>query len=326
MPAFALALIPAAIVALCALLVFYGARTLFGGLLQGMASNIPLIGPTIAGAIGSILDALAGLVQGALEGSSGILIDLLVAINQMIVGFIIGVVRAPALALAWIEDLYSQVANLFVSIVGLNIQIAAEIASRVANVTGLQALISTAQAGVDWIVATFVPEQVRAALAEAARYANVAVAAATAPLAAMISQLQAALAAEIARVMAYAGAIEAQLQHEVWPAIDNLEAVNSWAIPALTSLVSANLITRLATLEADWATTLADCIIPSCSSVRPYRDMLNLLQQTVVLAALAAVIGQAVRDPEGMARTVADAADELTAIGRDTAGMFAGGL
>lgn len=294
-----------AVVALVYLILVWAGGTLFGAPFRFLMQKIPFVGSQVADAVGGVLDQIGSYAVGWVDGAIYPLVRILSTIPQLIVAGVNTFIGS-------VEWLVGQVVAITGQLVSLSLGLAFQLAVlslRIAENSGLIALLQTGvhavSAQLTWAIDTFVPAQIRDAIATMAAYAAGLVATAEAALRAEI----AVVAGDVARVetalAADVTAIDNELVNQVWPAIDNLAGELNQLLPLALPVTFPLLLTRVAALEATLTTAMDECVNPVCNALLPSLNALKALENGAALVALAALIGEAAHDPDGTAKTMA---------------------
>lgn len=312
------------IVALVYVILYWAGSTLFGGLLRAMANNIPFVGGWIGDAVGGVLSAVNSWAGQWVDGAIYGLVRLTVYVPQAIIAFLDTVVGGFEWVITQVTNLgaaiLSNVMSIFFQLANLTLQIAAH--------SGLISLLQTGVADLrrttDWLSATFVPAQIRSLYEQVTTDIANAVGNAVHNVETDIAAVDASLSSDLANAERNIASIDSTLTTQVWPAIDGLTSVVDTLSPLAVPATIAAILSGVTFLATTWTLDAAECAIAGCAATSPFRDMMNLLQTTELLAGVAALTIAAVEHPHETAQATAAVANDILSIGRGLASEFTG--
>lgn len=344
-----LAALPEAIIALVLLLVLWGARALFGGMLSSMASRIPLLGSVLSTAIDAVIsdsitagESLARTAISAVEG------------------WILGPIFWFEHILADIWDTFDVLRQVVAYIAGTLIQMAVNIA-----VTEARVLIARAVAQLETLVNqvyAIVQGEFRVVYATIDQVEHVLEAYIQAEFTAAEAYTTRAIAAETA----YVTAIEHALQSEITSAISaetafveeefkaavnytlataeaidttittDTSAITAWVTEQVVSLSGAIELVQAASVaftvaavkavETDLGTLKEECTDNLCSGTGELASLLNQLAQAGWIGMLLGYAAWGAADPQGCGHDTASVLGPIARGAKDLVDSAAGAL
>jgi hypothetical protein len=316
--------LPEVILAVLLLLWLWGTESVWVPALTKLLENIPVVGSSVASAVAG---AAAGIVSWfASRAKWGI--DALVQLLAAPVAWIGSVVDSVVSTAEGIAYNLAQLASQAAQLAGRVASTAASLASSVRTLVAQLAHVAATIPAIAARVARSVVDPIAASLARA--------------IAAVHAALTVGLAAERAALTAAQGSLVKLVEYQAGLAARALASAvatlrQEWAtdlkpvtaelsgVKGVTDAITAAGIIPLAIATAtELAKVTTECITPTCEAITPQLDVLNALLSGVELAALAAIVAEAVRDPEAAARGTAGIVGELHGLVRDVAGPVFG--
>ena len=96
-------------------------------------------------------------------------------------------------------------------------------------------------------------------------------------------------------------------------------------IKSLAPILALNVPLVLPRLLEQVKTMDRECVTPTCGAIKPSLSALNAINQGLVLAGMAVLLGKAIEDPEGAARDMAGTVDGLHNLAESVLGPLTGG-
>jgi len=328
-----MATIPLAVVAGAAILLILFGWSYWQRAWVAALQNVPGIGPALAAAIVAAGNAVVGTAQRWAEhqlGAVNALLSLLPAqvldaftqLNNAIAGAISYTTTTLPYALGQVGPLADRVQLALSRLVALS-----------GDVGSLQSTIATLRDRVSTIIHVRIPNAIATAESWAQSFATDAVNAAAGTLQrAIASVLHSAYQAIDAARVELGNAIdgvgstltdaidgartwaegELSTLHDAIDSLDlHLNGRIDGLIGVLTPILALDLARVIPALRTQVDTMERECVKPTCSALGPSLDVWNAINQGVILASVLALTGEAIRDPQGTARTTADLVEGL---------------
>lgn len=334
------------IVGLALMLLVWAIQTLLVRPLVQLLEHVPLVGGTVASAIGDIVGTVIGWATDWAGKAVGPLVELIAVPVSNLVSFVTMLVQAVEA----IGQTALQAASWAYGAVGT---LADRIASLLAQVTGLSAalgavrtLISSIQAAIAHVTAHVIPDAINAVRSWAVSLVGSA-----------INTLRTALVGLIDQARAYAAALVAAATSTLTKAID---AVRAWVLAAvavalrpiqaeldglgraidqaigavrvqlgqlqgLMPLLSiVPLVAAIPLTISQFWRTKNECVDPTCSLLGSVLDGLGDVGELLTGSVLVYLVSRSIEDPEGTAQEVAGWGDELRGLASGVTQVIAG--
>jgi hypothetical protein len=327
------------VIAAAAMLLTWATVFLVANLLAPLFRIVPFIGGNIAdaiiGAAHGVQDAMENAVRVQFQGATD-LIDLFTGTIQDWIGTAQAFVVALQVAL---QDLTGKAVSGLVGLGGLLSRVQTKLQGAMADISKAWDKAVAVAADLARMTATIIPRLIQSAVdgvvslvrglvREVGRQADTATNA-------LRDAIRAAIADTVRQLQAFAQSLVTALRTELRPLIREAQADANNAqalaqdvgdqlthdlghILELIGPIAAGMtVLELITEVAREVTRIARCTDPSCSYLGPQLGALNAIQDAALIAALAAIVGEAARDPVGAARTTRQAVDPFASMARD---------
>lgn len=344
-----LAALPEVIIGLVLILILWGARALFGGMISSFASRIPFLGSVIATMADAVIrDSIATaqvLAQDAIAKAEGLIIgpifwfehlvsalwDTLDALRAM-VAYVAQVMIQQGVNIA-VTEARALIAR---SESAIETTLNADVAMLQGEINRVYSVIATVEHDLEaYALALFQTAEAYTTAAIDAETAYV-----TAGLHAVESEITAAISAETAYVtasvdasIAYTQAAVASLEGTITA---DTSAITAWVIEQVGSLANAIdlvqsitvafALTAAKAVEADLNTLKEDCTDNLCSGTGSLASLLNQMFDTAALAAMVAYAAWMGTDPQGAGHATADVLEPIAGGAVDAAHAALGAL
>lgn len=305
MPVVLVAALPELFPAIALLLLAWAALILLRKPLVELLSRIPAIGGQVAQAVG---DGISSVVNWALGWAATALYALVqlvyVPVRSVNAALSAGVTALEAIA-SFLAAIPGAVNAVYAWATPRLAVLAADAAHLASRITSALATAATAARAIATELVAAAVALLRGELALAVSHLEAALAAAVGAAATATAQLAARLTATEAALSAAITAEATNLRGIIGQDVAGLQAEVGQVGALVAPLAAAGLIARMATLEATVATTIEECVTPTCSVIGPQVGTLQALSTLAILGVVGGLVAEAVRDPQGTAHLVA---------------------
>lgn len=310
------------IVGLALLLIIMAADIIVYRPFDFLARNVPVIGGFLSSALEATIGQLVGWGYSAASSMVGGFVDTLGGLANVAVGAVGTFVASIEWVLGRLLWLAQTLAAQALAAAVNGAMLAAELIKIAGQLVGLGEQVAANTVAIVESIPADIAAAERAAEAAAVQLVDGAERAAESLVANAVAYVEGELGQAIDGaekvVLGEVDALLRPLEADIGQAIDGLgQLVDELGGESILANVAAWTAAAVAIAEIP-----AECVINSCFAVGPYQNMLNALQSTAMLVGLGAIVGECVRDPEGMAHEVAAAAGVLESIGRTLAEPF----
>lgn len=324
LPLFLLSPLGQVIAAAALLLIVYATSTLLVKPLTILLSNVPVVGKAIADAITGAAKGLTDwAVSWARTGIDAIVQTIAAPVQQVqawigeLMATIQTIVARVGELLDSVANIGHQIVNIVTWIVQQFLDVGAKIAALAASIPGTVATIAgglIASAG----------EALRQLIAGIVAGINAAIASEQALITRVHGDLSAAILGQGAVLTAAIGATANTLRGEIAADLRPIEAQLGELGKALEPALAIGGLGVLVRFMTDTLTLEDSCVLPTCSALGPSRGMFEALADIGMLAAVGALVGEAVHDPEGTARATAGVVRGVEGLAGDLVGALTG--
>jgi hypothetical protein len=344
-----LASLPELIIALVLMLILWGARALFGGMISSLASRIPLLGSVVAtladAVISDSIRAAQVLAQEAIGKAEGLILgpvfwfehliasiwDTLDALRAML-AYVARVMiqQGVAIAIAEARVLIARSESAIMTAVNADFAyLRGEIAQVYATITTVEHAL---EAYTQELVAAAEAYTTRAIAAETA-YVTAGLQAAQSEITTAIAAQSAYITAETDASIAYTRAAIASLEGAITA---DTSAITAWVTGQVVSLTAAIDMVQAATVavtlgavravETDLGNLKTECTDNLCSGVGGLASLFNSLFDTAALAGLVAYAAWMGTEPQAAGHATADVVGPVASVAVDGAHAALGAL
>lgn len=313
MPILLAAALPELFPAIALLLLVFAALIVVRKPLVALLSMIPAIGGSIADAVSSGLQAVIDwALSWAHQGLSS-LVQLVWTPIQGVVTWAYGVVSALEALATFVASLPAEIASVTSWAAARFASLVASLAALVSRVTAVAATIPTIARSIATALVDALNSELRAVISSVRAALAAAISAAALAAAQEVAALRAWAVAQLLGLSTTLSATVATLGHVTGIELPDIRGQLAHLAEGLGLLTAANLISRLLSLERTVATTIEECVTPTCNVIGPQLGVLQALMDIGLLLAVGELVGEAVRDPEGAAKATAGAVEGITA-------------
>jgi hypothetical protein len=310
--------------AIALLLLVFAALIVVRKPLVALLSMIPAIGGTVADAVSNGLQAVIDWALYWAHQGLDPLVQLVWTPIQAVIGWAAGVVSALEALASFVSMIPSDVASVAAWAGSRITALVSSLASLASRVTAVAASIPTIARTVAAKLVGSLNTELRAVISSVRAALAAAVSAVALQAAQEVAALRAWAVVQVLGLSTALSAAVATLGHVTGVELPDIRGQLARLAEGLGLLTAANLIGRLLTLERTVATTIEECVTPTCNVIGPQLGVLQALMDIGLLLAVGELVGEAVRDPEGAAKATAGAISGVAGAASGLVQEFAG--
>lgn len=312
------------VAALAVLLVVWAASILLVKPLVFLLSNLPVIGTNIATNLQRGADAVVTWAADWAKGACGAVVQI-ISVPVTWVGQIISdVVDFGGDVVGNILKLVGQVATLAGQVVHNAAYAVGQLIALGAKIVAVAATIPGIAADVARTVVAAAEKALRASIAAVSAALSAAIAAEQALIASVKGNLIALIAGQVAVVTAALATAIATLRAEWATDLKPIEAQLGQLGQVLAPVLALDLAFTIPQILTQIKTMKLECVDPLCGVLGPLLGGISALGDVATLAIVGGVVGEAVANPVGTARTTASVVGEVESLAGDLFGLFTG--